>query len=412
MRRFFVAVALTSMLAVAFVVAGASAASAATMPAEGVFENCPLNTAMPTCLQRLEAMHQGGVNVVVIGAAGSSLASLSTYANAAHSLGMSVMWELSNPDWWSGPSTSTELSDYYSSFTTACECTQKTALLAHVVHWLGSLPGTYGYYAADDEVLAPGGQAAIASYIAEIKQQDPVHTVMIATWNDSQTATYQRMADVLGQEIYPVMNQPLVPINANQDTWGPLGDLISQDQQSATKAGKQSAFILQAFSWGDNLDDGQATGVCTPNDTKDSCYAKLLYPSAAAQLQLRNEVLLHAHPQLILWWSFMGTYGQADTDTYSIYPTGAVAAARWAGLSAAIQAPYPSSGASPSGAPKAQAANARTPNRTHQRRTRRRHRLHTRRHARRHGAPHRRRHNGGLRHRRLHHRPRFLAHAA
>src|SRR5262249_39653748 len=150
-----------------------------------------------------------------------------------------------------------------------------------------------GYYAADYEVVAAGGEAAIASYIAENKQQDPVPTVMIAPWNGSRSTTHTPPPEAPGAAGHTYAAHTVVPVSANQDTWGPLGDLIAQDQQSATKAGKQSAFILQAFTWGDNLDDGQATGVCTPSDTKDSCYAKLLYPSPASQLQLRNEVLLH-----------------------------------------------------------------------------------------------------------------------
>ena len=56
---------------------------------------------------------------------------------------------------------------------------------------------------------------------------------------------------------------------------------------------------------------------------------------------MRNEVLTNADPKLIIWFSFYGTYGQTGSDTYSIYPTGADAAARWNGLSEAIQAPLP-----------------------------------------------------------------------
>jgi hypothetical protein len=114
-------------------------------------------------------------------------------------------------------------------------------------------------------------------------------------------------------------------------------------QRAASTAGRRSAFILQAFTWGDNLDDGQAVGVCSSGDSRDACYARLVYPSAADQLHLRDAVLTHARPQLILWWSFGGTYGQAGDDNYSIYPTGSVAAARWSGLSAAVKAPYPAS---------------------------------------------------------------------
>ncbi len=341
MRRLIVAAALSCTFIVAFATAGAAVASAASMPAEGVFETCPLDTAMTTCVQRLGVMRQGGVNVVVISAEGESLNSLATYASAAHWLGMSVMWAIGDPGWWQEPSTSTYMSGFYPAFASACGCDQDGALLASTTRWLGSLPGTYGYYAADDSTLAPGDESAIASYVAEIKQGDPSHSVMIGSADQSQTNTYEGSADMVGAEIYPVTNSSLMPASANQDMWGAIGQTAADAQQAASRDSKQSAFILQAFTWGDNLSDGHTIGVCTPADTQTSCYDKLQYPSAAAQLQLRNEVIEHAHPSLILWWSFAGTYGQAGDDTYSVYPSGSVAASQWAGLSAAIQAPAP-----------------------------------------------------------------------
>jgi hypothetical protein len=187
--------------------------------------------------------------------------------------------------------------------------------------------------------------------------------------------------------------------------WDSVAQSATDAQQSADNAGNQSAFILQAFTWGDNPADGQAVGVCTAADTPASCYAKLQYPTSAAQLQLRNEILTHAHPSLILWWSFMGTYGQAGNDTYDIYPTGAQAAAQWAGLQATIQAPAPSTGTATAPAkptkktgkraPKAHAASKKTKRHSHKRRH------HRRRH-------HRRRHHAAKRR----HGKRFLAHAA
>ncbi len=146
---------------------------------------------------------------------------------------------------------------------------------------------------------------------------------------------------MIGAELYPVSTRSLMPASAHRSAWDSFAGWASQTQQAADAAGKQSAFILQAFTWGDNLSDGQAIGVCTAADTKQSCYDKLDYPSAADQLQMRNEVLLNAHPKLILWWSFAGTYGQAGNDTYSIFPSGAQATARWHGLTAAIQATFP-----------------------------------------------------------------------
>lgn len=320
--------------------AAANAATAA-LPPEGIFDSCDLNTQMQTCVGRLAVMHAGGMKVVVQAATNGTAEADATYAGAAHWLGMSVMWEISDPNWWDSSMSGTSILYEYPSFVSACGCGSNGALLDYVARFLGSQAGTYGYYAADDSMLPSGSSAGVAAYVARLRQADPNHTVMIGSADQSQTGTYQRIADLIGTEIYPVTNSSLMPVASNQDTWGGVAQTASDAQSSADAAHKRSAVILQAFTWGDNLDDGQAIGVCSAGDSKLGCYSKLRYPSAAEQLQLRNEVLIHSHPSLILWWSFQGTYGQAGGDTYSIYPTGLVAAARWAGLRAAVQAPSP-----------------------------------------------------------------------
>ncbi|HEY1524010.1 MAG TPA: hypothetical protein VGF70_13435, partial [Solirubrobacteraceae bacterium] len=161
--------------------AGVGTAAANPLPPEGVFENCALDTQMSTCVQRLQAMHQGGIQVVLITAWSGSLDSLSTYAQAAHSMGMSVMWELSNPIWWQSPASGTQIDGYVSGFATACGCTQNGAVLDYMISWLAQLPGTYGYYAADDSMLGPGDRDGVAAFVSRIKRDDPVHTVMIGS---------------------------------------------------------------------------------------------------------------------------------------------------------------------------------------------------------------------------------------
>ena len=316
-------------------------AAGSPLPLEGIFENCPLDTAMALCTQRLAAMHAGGMGVVVVTAWSGSLSSLAEYAAAAHSLGMSVMWELSNPGWWQEPTTSTDMAGYFPDFAKACGCDQNGELLSYLIGWLGVLPGTYGYYAADDSMLSAGDRAGVAAYVSHIKQRDPRHLVMIGSFGLGQAQEYEGIADLIGDEIYPVKSTSLLPVTAHEGAWNSIAQAASQAQRAAAVAHRQSAFILQAFTWGDNVDDGSAVGACSEGESNWSCYASLRYPSRGEQLQLRNEILLHAHPTLILWWSFPGTYGQAGDDTYSIYPTGAQAASRWAGLSAAIKAPMP-----------------------------------------------------------------------
>jgi hypothetical protein len=316
-------------------------AAAGTPPLEGIFENCSLDTAMPLCTQRLGAMRAGGIRVVVIDAWGASLPSLTEYAATAHALGMSVMWELSNPGWWREPATSTDMAGYFPAFATACGCNQNGPLLGYMIGWLGALPGTYGYYAADDSMLTAGDRAGVVAYISQIKQRDPWHTVLIGSFGVAQSQEYEGIADLIGDEIYPVTTTSLLPVSAHLGAWNSVAQTASRAQQAAAAAHRQSAFILQAFTWGDNIDDGAAVGACTVGESNSDCYAALRYPSPGEQLQLRNEILLHAHPRLILWWSFPGTYGQFGDDSYSIYPTGGQAASRWAGLSAAVRAPMP-----------------------------------------------------------------------
>jgi hypothetical protein len=335
--------ALALLVCLATAALTASTAAAASLPAEGIFDNCRLDAQMSTCVQRLQVMHQGGMRVVVISSANVSPTSLAEYAASAHSLGMSVMWELSDPRWWQDSPSSTSMAGTYAGFASACGCSDNGPLLAYLVSWLGQLPGTYGYYAADDTMLSPGDQGGVARYVAEIKQQDASHTVMIGSADASQTSTYEPISDVVGTEIYPFTTGPTMPVSANAGFWDSVGQWASGAQQAASGAGKQSAFILQAFTWGDNLSDGQIIGACSASDTQGACYAKLRYPSAAEQLQLRNEILRRAHPKLILWWSFPGTDGDVTGDTYSIYPSGAEAAARWSGLVSAVEAPYPGS---------------------------------------------------------------------
>jgi hypothetical protein len=350
------------------------------MPAEGVFENCPLETTPALCSSRLAVMKAGGVKVAAISAMGPSPAALSRYAAAAHNLGMSVMWELGDSNWWQQPPTGDQVSTDLPKFAAACGCSQNQALLTHVVKWLGSLPGTYGYYAADDTQLRPGDGPALRAHMARVKRLDPRHPAMIGAYSGQQRNDYQSAADLIGQEIYPVITDPILPLAAHPAAWDHVSQIATTTQSSADRAGAASAFILQAFTWGDNLSDGEAVGVCSSSDTLDSCNARLRYPSGAEQLALRNAILRKAHPALILWYSFPGTYGTALPDATNRYPAGAEAAARWAGLSAAIKADLPSRHA-----PARQSSKGGHPRRRHRPTAK-----HARRH--RHGSPRHRRH--------------------
>jgi hypothetical protein len=182
----------------------------------------------------------------------------------------------------------------------------------------------------------------VSAYLATIKRVDPIHPTMIGAFSDVQRQEYEGLADLIGQEVYPITTSPILPQGDNWATWSELGRQARDTQQQADRAGKQSAFILQAFSWGDNLADGRAIGICPQTDTTIACAERLRYPSAGEQLALRNTVQKDAHPALVLWYSFPGTYGQAaNPDPFYAPISYTEAAERWIGLLAAIKAPLP-----------------------------------------------------------------------
>jgi hypothetical protein len=63
----------------------------------------------------------------------------------------------------------------------------------------------------------------------------------------------------------------------------------------------QAGYILQAFSWGDNLSDGEAMGRCTSSDSTASCAAKYRAPSASQLEQMWCAVQQYS-PHLVLWY--------------------------------------------------------------------------------------------------------------
>ena len=312
--------------------------AAGSLPPEGIWDSCDLNANLALCEQRLAVIAKGGFKVVVMGIFYSSEANMAAYAAYAQSLGMGVMWEINDPGFWGSAWNGSSAAADYSQFAQACGCSSTNGVLGAMISFLASLPGTYGYYAADDSTLGPGQTAGLRQFVAQIKAIDPGHMVMIGA-NASQGQSNASTGAVLGNEIYPVTTSNIQNVGRNLATWDSVSQEVSQAQSSAARSGQGSAFILQAFTFGDNLSDGQAVGACTASMTQQQCYSRLLYPSEQVQLELRNAVLAHSHPKLILWWSFQGTYGQSGNDTYSIYPTGAVAQARWSGLTRAINAP-------------------------------------------------------------------------
>jgi hypothetical protein len=298
--------------------------SARAMPAEGIFVDCQLSTALSACEQDLAQVHAAGMQVAVASMQGDTLAELAAYAAYAQSVGVSLMWQINDPGFWGGTWVGASAAADWSQFSAACGCSSTSQVLQYMIQWLAALPATYGYYAADDSTLTPEQLQGLTQYVSAIRAADPNHMIMVGS-SEGQGTTYYPSGATIGNEIYPETTSSLMPYAPNSPTWQAVQQGVQQDARAAAGTGTASAFILQAFSFGDNIWDGEAVGVCTASMSQAQCASLLEYPSEAVQLELRNEVLLHADPKLILWFN----YGEATQGN------------RWAGLSRVVQAPYP-----------------------------------------------------------------------
>jgi hypothetical protein len=295
-----------------------------TVPAQGMFDDCDLSNGVPACEQDLLQMHEAGLQVVVMSASWDTLDELSQYASYAQSIGMSVMWELNDPGFWGGAWIGSSAAADWSSFSTACGCTATNQILDYMINWLAALPATYGYYAADDSTLEPDQAAGLREYVSQIKSVDPNHMVMVGS-AQGQGTTYYSSGATIGNEIYPETTRSLMPASQNLAVWQSVQQSITQDQRAAAQQGTSSAFILQAFTFGDNLIDGEAVGACNASMSQTQCASRLQFPSASVELQLRNDALQYAQPKLILWY----TYAQASQGSH------------WSDLTSAVNSQYP-----------------------------------------------------------------------
>ena len=176
-----------------------------------------------------------------------------------------------------------------------------------MIGWLGALPGTYGYYAADDSMLTAGDRAGVVAYVSQIKERDPWHTVLIGSFGVAQSQEYEGIADLIGDEIYPVTSTSLLPVKRTPRSV----ELDRADREPGPTRRSRRSQAVRIHPPGLHLGRqhrrrhrrsaharrARATGTATPHcDTQ----------APASSCSLRNEILMHAHPKLILWWSFPG----------------------------------------------------------------------------------------------------------
>lgn len=342
------AICLLTAAFAALLITDQARAGSPTAPLNGTFESCSPDR--PVCVERLAVARDMGFGLVINGAglqAGPDAAR--QYAEAAQQLGLRVAWPLSNEGWWVNydPAAHNLLSDYQGwadgcardlvdrgSLTPGNECDNEQ-LLQFIVTTLAQLPSTWGWYAADDLQLRQADTVGpVEAWTRRLKALAPDQKSVISVWNTM--GLYRGAADFVAQESYPFG----VP---QQGVFWPDIAALARDTQRLTR-GSPSAFILQGFSWGDNMWDAEAVGGCAPTQAPQDCLPRFRYPTAAEQLHQRQTILLNSRPGLLLWYGLWGTLGPPDprpADPSYSDPTPAEASSRMRSLSAAVLAPPP-----------------------------------------------------------------------
>jgi hypothetical protein len=214
------------------------------------------------------------------------------YLNYAHSLGMQVIFGMSDPAFWNG----SDLRSTFSGLAATCGCSTNTGFITYVIDLVKNNAGLWGYYVADE--VKPINHGQLKSFSDLVKQIDPSHPRLNlettentgdgATGATSILTTFQDTADVLGVDYYPVGSW------GNGESVSQTGAVAAAVQSVANAYGKQSAMTLQSFSWSQYPGEGwRCPGVT-------SCP----YPTLTDLESMGSLTLQNSSPALVLWYFY------------------------------------------------------------------------------------------------------------
>ncbi|HLZ58522.1 MAG TPA: hypothetical protein VKR06_16410 [Ktedonosporobacter sp.] len=252
---------------------------------QGLYESCsPFDGDI--CLNHLKTIAAAGFTLVVnynqlYGTEAQELA----YAKEAHSLGIQIIWDMSEPIFWNGNDVRAE----YKDLAATCSCSDNSAFIAYVINLVKRLPATWGYYIGDE---APAeNHDSLKAFADAVRQLDPGHPRLYIAGENASTMganvkPFVDSAEVVGGDIYPVSTSD--PITS-------VGEISHAIQAILDQHGNQSAIVLQAFNWGEYPKD---SWVCSKFP------ACAHFPTREEMSLMRNLVIKNAHPQFILWYSY------------------------------------------------------------------------------------------------------------
>jgi len=258
----------------------ATAASAASLPPQGIYEECAPSD-QQQCAGELAQISRAGFQLVVNYTAWEGTASdLQTYAATAAADHLQVIWPVDAPAWTDSP-LATSLIQAYPALAASCGCVNNQGFINYVVGLVKTFPATWGYYVGDED--GPSQALPVSLLSLSVRTLDPSHQTLYVGQSGpsvySQLRLFQTDASYLGADVYPVgTGAPLSVVS----------DAASQLQTLAAPIHRNSVMVLQAFSWAEypaemNLPAAQ-------------------FPTESDLLTMRNDALA-ANPSMILWYN-------------------------------------------------------------------------------------------------------------
>ncbi len=285
---------------------------------QGIYDDC--DPGATNCLNHLKTIASGGFMFVLnYGSLYGSASQLLAYADEAQAVGLKLIWGMHNTVIWNGSNPGT----VYSALAASCDCSDGPTFARYVVNLVKNHPATWGYYVGDE--LTPDVYAQFKAYSDLIHQADPNHPRLFI--GDAEAAVsashgnspFYDTAEVIGDDHYPIGRRGY--------TVASTANVARSVQKFADEHGKNSAMVLQAFSFGSPYysTDPYIRTLCSPYP---SCAP---YPTRDQMGEMLRLTLQNAHPRLVLWYSYFDIL-KSDNPSH-----------HWADLIAAVSsAGYPS----------------------------------------------------------------------
>ena len=262
-----------------FVPTATAATPVPAVPPQGLYEGCAPGTEIDVCINRLTAIRRAGFRYVLNYSAWyGSPDDVLRYADAAAALDLELIWPLNNPAWRGLvdlAATYPALASGLGSGAAPPTPPDDALLAARAIGVVAYHPATWGFYVGDE---LPASEAErVRALSATVRRVAPsVPLLYIARPGVRRLAPFARFADVVGSDPYPIgSGDPAV------------GSAARSAHAAASTAGARTAMVLQAFSWSQYRHAPAAA-----------------YPNARTLRAMRDAAIRHAHPTMILWYSY------------------------------------------------------------------------------------------------------------